>query len=334
MVNFHDSNRTKDFFCSRIRCQKLENTPRLKLELLKDEYGEICEKFWICKHCNSKFKDEKGVPVFPKTRKKYEKKSVVLTERDSCIEEFLDRVGWGNYEQIETYLGLKNFTQSRVSLVVRLSRLVKFGRLRSTRSIESTYFALSKESKRENALVNALRHDRLAHENFLVDLALSLGENCLEKFKFPREIRSEVVLGEKSGPIPDLIILDSDGNDFAHVEYERTAKSRNDIHSSILNWLRSPRRNNHNAYVVVICETELIQRKYLDIISAMRMDEIGKKFIYTYGSNSWGFFIDFYECIQLRDGKSKTFDTQMGIRILTKKLFNEHKVEFLFEQIE
>ena len=333
MVNFHAYSKPEEFFCSRVRCQKLENKPKLKFELLNDEHGKVCEKIWICEHCKSKFKDKEDKPFFPKPRKKYDKKYVILTERDSCIEEFLDRVGWGDYEQIETYLELKNFTQSRTSLVVRLSRLVKFGRLRSTRSIESTYFALSKESKRTNELVNVLRHDRLPHENFLVNLALSLGENCLTKLKFPREIRSEIILGEKSGPIPDLIILDDDGNDFCHVEYERTAKSKNDIRASIYNWLRSPRRNKNNAYIVVVCENNVIHDKYVNIISEMQIDSFREKFLFCENPKSWGFFINFYEYIEAKDGKGRSFETKMGIRILTKELFNEHKMKFLFDEI-
>lgn len=260
--------------------------------------------------------------VEEKERKYYTKKSVIITPRDVIIEDFLERVGWANYEQVRQYLRLNNYELTSEALRSRLSRLTKFGRLRSTRSIESTYFALSKESKRENELVNALRHDRLAHENCLINMVLSCDKRFISRFKFPREIRAGIAVGEKSGPIPDLIFLNKNGDDDTHIEYERTAKSRSDIRDSIYNWLRSPKRVRHQATVLVICENSLIRDKYLSVIDEQIYHNsiTGACFDVVNGNR----FIDIKntEHIYTNSGKSRLENWKMRIRIIEKNKFD------------
>ena len=139
-----------------------------------------------------------------------------------------------------------------------MSFMVKFGRLRSTRSLDSTYFALTKLSKRENELVGFLKHDRLPHENYIINLYLRLRVGML----LPREIRGQIKVGEKSGPIPDAIIFNNENDDLVHIEYERTPKSTVDVSRSIYNWLWSPRRHRSDCCVLVICESEQIFNRY------------------------------------------------------------------------
>lgn len=218
---------------------------------------------WECPNCKAVFKDKENKPFI---RKYYPKKSVVVSVRDTIIEEFLERVGWANYEQIQRWLELHDYTVSVPVLRTRLSFLTKFGRLRSSRAADSTYFALTKESKRNAELVGLLRHDWLPHENYLIELFLRYYK--FYDFLLPREIRAQTKVGVKTGPIPDLVLLDNNGDDYIHFEYERTAKSNHDIDESIRNWIISPRRSRHGDFiaVVVICETELIYNKYIKLI--------------------------------------------------------------------
>lgn len=231
--------------------------------LVQKQNSDDDSLIWECPNCKAVFKNNKNEPVI---RKYYPKKSVVVSERDIVIEGFLERVGWANYEQIQRWLKLHGYDVSIPVLRTRLSFLVKFGRLRSSRAADSTYFALTKESKRYAELVGVLHHDRLPHENYLIEMFLRYYRNY--KFLLPREIRAQTKVGVKTGPIPDLVILDNDGDDFFHIEYERTAKSNHDISESIRNWILSPRRSRHGEYigVLVICETELIYNKYLKLI--------------------------------------------------------------------
>ena len=242
------------------KCLKKDKTFVLEQ---KQKSGSKYLLIWECPNCKAVFKDKENEPFI---RKYYPKKSVVVSERDTVIEGFLERVGWANYEQIQIWLEFHNYTVSVPVLRTRLSFLTKFGRLRSSRAADSTYFALTKESKRNAELVGVLRHDKLPHENYLIEMFLRYYRKY--KFLLPREIRAQTKVGVKSGPIPDLVILDNDGDDVIHIEYERTAKSNHDIDQSIKNWILSPRRSRHDNYiaVLVICETDLIYNKYIKLI--------------------------------------------------------------------
>lgn len=236
---------------------------------------------WTCSTCNKKYKNVNSKTVVkPLIRKYYPKKSILVTERDLLIEKFLDRVGWGNYEQILKYLELNSYSLSLSVLRTRLCLLVKFGRLRSERTLTTTYFALTKTSKKESELVGVFSHDRLKHDNFLVDIFLDNFQHY--EFLTPREIKSQSIVGKKTGPIPDLVVLDNNGNDDVYLEYERTPKSTNDISTSIYNWLWSIRRRekgNGSESVIVICENDEIYNKYVSIsagYNSLKYKEINK----------------------------------------------------------
>ena len=259
----------KKYFCH--KCAK----KNVKSELKFNESSKVDEdNFWICSSCKFKYKNKSSKE--PLIRKYYPKNSIVLTQRDYCIEAFLDRVGWSNYEQICQYLKvydefiMPDYNLTVKNLQPRLSLLVKFGRLRSARTHDNTYFALTKKSKQNNELVGNLRVDRLAHENYIInELVLKFPKFA---YLFPREIRAQTPVGVKSGPIPDLIVLDDDFNDAVHVEYERTAKSTQDIGQSILNWIWSPRKSKFGdkTSVLVICETDEIYNRYVRVLKTFK----------------------------------------------------------------
>jgi transcription elongation factor Elf1 len=222
---------------------------------------------WTCNLCKKIYQNVKSKNVVkPLIRKYYSKKSIIVTERDSLIEDFLNRVGWGNYEQIQKWLDNNSYKVSLNVLRSRLSFLVKFKRLRSTRSVDNTYFALTRNSKRDAELVGELRNDTLKHDNYLIDIFL---ENKDRFFLTPREIKSQFIMGQKTGPIPDLVILSRESkNDRIHIEYERTSKSRSDVSNSIYNWLWSKRRHDNGGSIVavlVICEDNEIFNRYCSI---------------------------------------------------------------------
>lgn len=246
------------FYC--LKCLKKDKSFILEKKKKSDDDDLM---IWECPNCKAVFEDKKNEPCI---RKYYPKKSVVVSERDTIIEDFLERVGWANYEQIQKWLELHSYNVSVPVLRTRLSFLSKFSRLRSERASDSTYFALTKESKRNAELVGLLRHDRLPHENYLIEMFLRHYNDY--DFLLPREIRAQTKVGVKTGPIPDLVILDNDGDDGIHIEYERTAKSNHDINESIKNWILSPRRSRHGDFiaVVVICQTDLIYNKYTKLI--------------------------------------------------------------------
>lgn len=208
-----------------------------------------------------------------KARKYYPKKSIVVSDRDQLIEGFLDRVGWANYQQICNYLEpILGQAISPKNIQPRLSLLVKFERLRSARTSDTTYFALTRKSKRNNELVGDLRIDRLAHDNFLIDeIFLNYNFSTYYRYLLPREIRAQIKVGTKSGPIPDMILLDENLDDSIHIEYERTPKSTQDVKQSIYNWLWSPRRLRKNSGVVVICASDEIFNRYVKCLDNFKV---------------------------------------------------------------
>lgn len=180
-----------------------------------------------------------------------------LTTRDGIIEKGIDRFGVLNAEQIKKWVDTHNSDASgNVSIDVikmRLSKLTRAGRLKTWKTQFGTYYSLTNVSAGENQLIKAISLDRLEHEDWCREIVLDFPDI---NFLTSREIRARIVIGQKIGPIPDLVVLDDNLDWEMIVEYERTRKSTSDAYDVIKNWIESPRRQ--GAYLAIVGESAVL----------------------------------------------------------------------------
>lgn len=216
-----------------------------------------------------------------KIKKKYDKKNyeIALTKRDYFILNFINFCGWIKFDLIHKFCINYHFMPqlsdyenpiTRDGLRVRLGHFCKHGFLKKVRFLNDNFFATTNAFSSDFEMIN-LNFNQAEHDQFLINFMLDYGEfNNHEQSDFvsQRAVRGRFKVGEKSGPIPDLIYTTIDGEDCAYIEYERTIKSSENIHKNIQRWLENPHRISSDSAVLVICETDRIYRKYKEIISS------------------------------------------------------------------
>lgn len=186
-------------------------------------------------------------------------KKIVVTDRDFLIEKALDRFGALNDKQIQKFLNTNGFEIELNAVQVRLGKLVAANRLKRLKTHLGTYYSLTIKSKGNNQLINSISLDRLDHEDWCKDIVIN---HTFLNFLTSREIRSKIEFG-KTGPIPDLILLDADGEFEYLIEYERTRKSKNDTYNVLKNHIYSTRRS--NAAVIIVADASILNH-YQNII--------------------------------------------------------------------
>jgi hypothetical protein len=151
---------------------------------------------------------------------------------------------------------------TETALRVRINNLVLAGYLRRVRFLEKNYFACTKTSTKYEFLKN-MNYNRTEHDDFLINFA----QQSLTwiPYKSQREIRAGIGLGEK-GPIPDLIVLDRNGNNAVFIEYEKTPKSAANVRSVIERLIMYSPRAEYNATIMFIFETDEIKNRYAKIL--------------------------------------------------------------------
>lgn len=213
-----------------------------------------------------------------KIKKKYDKKNyeIALTKRDYFILNFINFCGWIKFDLIHKFCINYHFMPqlsdyenpiTRDGLRVRLGHFCKHGFLKKVRFLDDNFYATTNAFSSDFEMIN-LNFNQAEHDQFLINFMLDFGEfNNHEQSDFisQRAVRGRYKVGEKSGPIPDLIYTTTDGEDCAYIEYERTIKSSENIHKNIQRWLENPHRISSNSVVLVLCETDRIYKKYREI---------------------------------------------------------------------
>lgn len=188
--------------------------------------------------------------------KKTYKKSETLRvqERDLSIFKFLDRVGYANQEQITQAIVNSSDDKSQAAILRRLYLLRRFDYLTVFSTQKGVYYALTRKSKLENALISSVKLDQLPHHDFLIDLFFCVQN---EQVLSERECIATFKVVGKKGKVPDMVI-----NDWI-IEFERTNKSAADCRAVVDYWTVEQGKN-----ICIIYETEEIKNRYQSLLNS------------------------------------------------------------------
>jgi hypothetical protein len=200
--------------------------------------------------------------------------NVNITKRDLFIFEFIEVTGWVKFDLILKYLIKNNMyidlekypePMNAESLRVRLNLLHRAGYLRRIRFMDSNYYASTPLSSKNYELINSLNFNQADHDNYLISLVIDFSNYKFYDFDTQRMVKARYAVGEKTGPIPDLIYLTESREDAAYIEYELSDKSETLSFAKIDNLLSDSKRKFKNSSVLFICETDTIYKKYINV---------------------------------------------------------------------